>query len=351
MRKKSTAGAKPDGVHVVKARLAGGARVEYHYAWRGGPRIDGQPGSPEYLRSLAAHLESLRTGGVGEPRTLKDLVTLFKASPEYMKLGKDSKRGYETYFPAIITEFGDLPIAALEDKRVRRHFLKWRNTMADTPRAADYGIGTLKRVLSWSVDATWLDTNQAEPIGRLHSVDKSDDIVSDETLTKLATVASAQVMWAVNLALYSGLRECNLVRVAWPNYDGTSISYRTSKRGKDVLIPVIRPGRELLSSLPRLAITILTNTRGRPWTPDGLRTSLSKAIAAWNRANPADPIHITFHALRRTACTKLLIWGLKVPTVAMIMGWSEADVEAMKKKYVSRKKLMQETLAMMGEGG
>ena len=40
----------------VRKRLASGQVVEYHYAWRGGPRLAGEPGSAEYLRSLlAAH--------------------------------------------------------------------------------------------------------------------------------------------------------------------------------------------------------------------------------------------------------------------------------------------------------
>lgn len=331
-----------DGVHVVRARLASGALAEYHYAWRGGPRILGAPGSPEYLKSLAAHLEGPKKRSVDDPETLSDLVTAYKASAVYRKLGKDSKRAYEAYFPAIINEFGDLPIEALENKRVRRHFVKWRDTMADNPRKADYAIGTLKRVLSWACgDVAYLDSNQAEPIGRLHSADKSDSIVSPDQLEAFEAVASDELKWAVRLGLYTGLRVSNLVRITWKTYDGQSISYRTTKRNVEVLIPLTLPAREMMKAVPKRAVTILTNMRTQtPWTTDGLRASFGKACAEAK-------VKFTFHALRRTACTHLLIQGIKVPQVAMIMGWSEADVEAMKRKYVSRAEVVAEIIAMM----
>ena len=31
-------------------RLANGEVATYYYAWRGGPRIDAEPGTPEFLR-------------------------------------------------------------------------------------------------------------------------------------------------------------------------------------------------------------------------------------------------------------------------------------------------------------
>lgn len=38
------------GVHKVRYRLAGGTVATYYYAWRGGPRITAEPGTPEFVR-------------------------------------------------------------------------------------------------------------------------------------------------------------------------------------------------------------------------------------------------------------------------------------------------------------
>jgi integrase len=44
----------------------------------------------------------------------------------------------------------------------------------------------------------------------------------------------------------------------------------------------------------------------------------------------------TFHDLRRTAATRLLSAGLDDSHVALLLGWEERAVTALKRKYVSR---------------
>ena len=38
-------------IHRVRKRLATGQVQTYYYAWRGGPRLSGEPGSPEFVVS------------------------------------------------------------------------------------------------------------------------------------------------------------------------------------------------------------------------------------------------------------------------------------------------------------
>lgn len=39
------------GVDTARSRLANGTVRVYRYAWRGGPRLEGEPGSPEFVAS------------------------------------------------------------------------------------------------------------------------------------------------------------------------------------------------------------------------------------------------------------------------------------------------------------
>jgi len=48
------------GIHTTHARLANGERVIYFYAWKGGPRLVGEPGSPEFFASYTAAHQSRR---------------------------------------------------------------------------------------------------------------------------------------------------------------------------------------------------------------------------------------------------------------------------------------------------
>jgi integrase len=70
------------------------------------------------------------------------------------------------------------------------------------------------------------------------------------------------------------------------------------------------------------AVTILTNSRGEPWTSDGFRTS-------WGKACDAAGIEgVTFHDLRGTAVTRLSLAGCTVPEIAGITGHGLKDAEA-----------------------
>ena len=60
----------------------------------------------------------------------------------------------------------------------------------------------------------------------------------------------------------------------------------------------------------RSAVTILTNSRGRPWTEDGFRTSWDKAF----RRTSLKDLH--FHDLRGTAVTRLALSSCSVPEIA-----------------------------------
>lgn len=45
------------GVHIVRSKGR-----EYVYAWRGGPRITSEPGTPEFVRELADLNAARKTG-------------------------------------------------------------------------------------------------------------------------------------------------------------------------------------------------------------------------------------------------------------------------------------------------
>lgn len=329
------------GVHVVSVRIASGRR-EYHYAWRGGPRLQGEPGSPEYLQSYQDAHRARKTPVTG---TFREIITAYRASPAYKRLGAHTTRAYAKHLATIETKWGTMPIEALDDPEVRKKFLRWQDELAATPRTADMAIGVLKALLKWAVERVLVTTNQAEPISRLHRVDKSDAIWTGDELEAFGRHASKELLWSVELALYTGLRQSDLIRLAWNHEKDGAFGFLTSKRGKFVTIPITPQCRALLGRIEKRGPVILTTHRGkRPWTADGLRSSFAEAcrLAGVKR---------TFHDLRRTAATTLVAAGIDSTQVASIMGWSEADVEAMKRKYVSRAAIVTAVLAKLEKGG
>lgn len=321
------------GVHEVRAK----GRV-YFYAWRGGPRLQGSPGSPEFIASF----EQAHAGRKASPTgTFREVITAYRASPAYTGLGAHTARAYARHLDDITATWGDTPTALMDDPRMRRQFLIWRDNMAATPRTADMAVGVLKRLLGWAEERVLVTSNQATPIGRLHHVNKSDDIWTVADFEAFDGAAHLELRWAVELGVLTGLRQSDLIRLAWNHDQGDVVDFRTSKRGKRVLIPVTPALRALLGRIEKRGPVILTTHRGkRPWTAAGLRASFSQACEDAS-------VGRTFHDLRRTAATVLLSAGLDSSQVAMVMGWSEKDVETLKRLYVSREAVVRAVLAKL----
>ena len=74
--------------HVAKVTAKGRT---YYYAWRGGPRLRGEPGSPEFIASYVEAHENLRTPDAG---ALPFPGGSYKASDEYKKLAVSTKRNW-----------------------------------------------------------------------------------------------------------------------------------------------------------------------------------------------------------------------------------------------------------------
>jgi hypothetical protein len=74
------------GVASATYNAADGTKRRYWYAWRGGPKLEGVPGSPEFMASYNAAIAGRKQVPIG---TLASLCALYKASREFT--GKAAK--------------------------------------------------------------------------------------------------------------------------------------------------------------------------------------------------------------------------------------------------------------------
>lgn len=316
------------GLHVVSARLASGEVKKYYYAYRGGPALQGKPGSPEFMIAWNEAHAALRRP---DPQTMMSIIAAYRGSVDFGSLAASSQSAYIAYIKIIEIEFGDLPLAALDDPRMRGEFKAWRDQFAATPRKADYAWATLHRILSFGKDRGLIRTNPCDRGGRLYRADRVEKIWREHEIQRFCEAASPELQLAMVLALWTGQRQGDLLRLTWADYDGTALRRRQGKRRKHVIIPcgetlklaldTARARTSMNASAVR-PMTILTNSRGRPWTGDGFRASWAKAFA---KADLEADLH--FHDLRGTAVTRLALAGCTVPQIAAITGHSLKDVE------------------------
>jgi len=204
----------------------------------------------------------------------------------------------------------------------------------------------LSRVLSYAVDPLGkIAGNPCEGIKQLYSSDRSEIIWTDSDITALKRECSAEIGHAVDLAAHTGLRLSDLLRLSWSHVGEDAIVFATGKsRGRrEAIIPLYGDLRKLLKRIPKRATTILTNSRGRPWTADGFGSSFNTAKHA---AGIADK-DLHFHDLRGTAATKFYTAGLSIRVIAEILAWSEDQVERIIRRYVGRTAATKEAIRLL----
>lgn len=137
----------------------------YYYAWRGGPVVDGVPGSPEFINS---YNEAIRSSRPDSRDDLSSLIDKYEDSSAFQNRKAKTKKDYGRLLQIIKHKFGDIPVKLLNDRRVRGDFLEWRDEIAmASPRQADYMISVFARVLSWAKDRSLLHEN---PLKKPHRV-------------------------------------------------------------------------------------------------------------------------------------------------------------------------------------
>ena len=124
------------------------------------------------------------------------------------------------------------------------------------------------------------------------------------------------------LALWTGQRQGDLLRLPWSGYDGTHIRLRQSKTGARVVIRVGTPLKAALDAALKRSTIILTNIDGKPWTSDGFRASWRKACKS------AGVVGVTFHDLRGTAVTRLALANCTEAEIATLTGLSLRSVRS-----------------------
>lgn len=325
------------GLHVVKAK----GRT-YYYAWRGGPAVKGEPGTPEFQ---AAYNEAVASHRAPDQKKFKSAIVLYKASQDYQKLAASTRRNWSAWLDRITDHFGDLSIAQFgRAEKIRPIIIKWRAKWADKPRTADYGMQVLSRVLAYCVDPLGkIPSNPCEGIRQMYSGTRAEIIWTDGDIEHLKKTCSPEIAHAVDLAAHTGLRLGDLLRLSWSHVGEDAIVVKTSKTKSEAIIPLYDGLRDVLARIPRRSPVILTNSKNRPWS--GFGASYTKAKAkAWPKG-----IDLHFHDLRGTAATKFYLGGMSEREIGEIMGWEEESVRKIIRRYVDRQAAVKDRIRKLNE--
>lgn len=317
------------GLNSIRKKLADGTVKTYWYAWKGGPALPGKPGEAAFLAAYQEAVSRKHQPPAGE---LLSVLNAYQASEDFRSLAPRTRTDYVKQIHKIEAEFMDFPIAALGDRRSRAVFLAWRDRLAMTSRRqADYAWSVLARVLSWAHDRGITVGNPCTKGGRLYGGTRAEHVWSDDDEARFLAVAPPHLHLPLLLAIWTGQRQGDLLKLPWSAYDGAVIRLRQNKTGARVVVPVGSPLKAALDDTERRSPIILVNSEGRPWTEDGFRVSWRKACAK------AGIEGLTFNDLRGTAATRLALSGATEAEIATVTGHSLRDVRSiLDSNYINR---------------
>lgn len=322
------------GINTIRRKLASGVTETYYYHRGSGERLKGTPGSPTFLACIADAEAKMRTRDNG---TLNGVVREFQETAKYRRLAESTKKEYRRIFTFWSDEFGTCPLTGLEDKAFRRDVLKWHDAYsAKNPREADNRVTILARVLSWAASDGPLDRNVLDKFERAYKSDRSEMIWLPEHVNAFLAVAEPEMKLAMVLALHTGLRQGDILRLTWHNYDGQRItvtpgkSKREGGKGKQLPIPCTTALKTTLDGLTKRSPLILTTKTGRAFKKRYFADQWEKTCKAAGIEN------LHFHDIRGTTVTMLFRGGCDVAKVASITGHSLRRAQDILDKYLAR---------------
>lgn len=333
---------KLKGVYKHDKRLASGRTVTY-FTLRGfGPlrplagdeEEDFNQGSPAFMRAYHAAIDAPRKTRVSG--TLQSIIDGYQRSSAFAKLAPRTKTDYLAHIARIeraqLIEsgpaFATYPLDVVDDPKIRKRLLDWRDRLAlSSPRQADATLGVLRILLEWARDRGLVAHNHATRPKKVYKADRSDKIWLDEHLTEFRRIASPEMKLALELALWTGQRQGDLLRLAWTSYKDGGLQFRQGKRKRKIDMPVYSALRTILDGQPRRATTILTTASGKPWGKVHFQHHWRKATLEAG----LDGLH--FHDLRGTTCTMLADAGCSPSEIAAMLGWTMKTVMEMLDRY------------------
>jgi integrase len=348
------------GLHFVRKRLADGSSRWHVYAWRGGPPVMSADGArpdltTEALESLAAARRDRDAARQPNPTTLQSLIDKWQASPEWSRLSENTKKTWGSIVRTIEGRWGKVPLAIFNDERMIEKVVDWRDARAATPRAADNGVTVLRALLKYGIQRGALRINVAEKLGKIYVNGQRAEIVWTKVdllaFEKAAGEKDRCVYYAVLLCSVTGLRREDLARITWASVGEFAIVKKAKKtsrgRRQFATVPRIPQLDAVLTRLkdhPRApgVDTVLVNPKGRPWNLDTLTKEVSRIAklagifhVEADQAGQCDRRHKHLHDARGTFATHLMTTtDLTDAEIASIMGWSEAEVERIRRIYV-----------------
>jgi integrase len=292
-----------------------------HVRWRlRAPRkptvtIKGEYGSPEFAANYRAAMECQpRASVVARAHgTFGALACSYLRSAEFSQLANETKRQRRSLIEQFCLSYGELPVASLE----RRHVKKMMDGLSNTPGTARKFLSMLRVLMALAVEDGIRDDNPTLTIkrpklsrGGWHSWEDAE-IAQYEAKHPIGS----QARLSLALAIYTGQRASDLIVMGRQHVDGDKINVVQRKTGTRLWIQIDPRLKAIIDATPSPHLTFLISAHGRPYASP---KTFGAAMGNW--AKEAGLNGCPLHGLRKACCRRLAEAGCSASEIMSVSG-------------------------------
>lgn len=245
--------------------------------------------------------------------TVKKLVDLYFASPQFNDRKPATQKIYRIYLAEFVDQLGVAPAEQIE----RKDIVLLLDKMADRPAAANMVLKSSRACYAWARKRGHITNNPFQDITPFDLGEHQP--WPEEALQAALSTDDALVRLATHLLYYTAQRIGDVCRLTWRDVGGDDIILTQEKTGATLRIPIHESLAAELAQHPKSLGCILDNG------PERSRVDrVRKALQAFCIQNG---VKIVPHGLRKNAVNALLEAGCSAAETAAISGQSLQMVE------------------------
>ena len=274
-----------------------------------------------------ATLDGWQKGNI--PGSIGDVVSRYRASPEFKRLAPTTRKTYMESLGLLEQAFfADEPITAV----TAAWLYEARDALSDTPRQADKFLAMMSVLLNFSIARGLRQDNPAQHVKKLRA-GKSFEPWPDAAIERFRASANPRMVWAMELALYTGQRRSDVLAMRWNQIENGLIAVEQQKTGERLHIPLHPHLEDVLTGIPRKGMGIVHRADGRPYSGDGFASIFQREKKRLGLGA------LQFHGLRHTAGQRLAEAGCSDREIMAILGHRTAAMVTRYTRGAEQKRL------------
>jgi integrase len=280
--------------------------------------LPGLPWSPEFM----AAYEAAMGGGKIEPGKSKiapgsvaDLITLYYQTAAFTRLSDATRQTYRGILDRFRGEYGELPVARLEEQ----HIAAILDKKAATPAAANNLRRMLRAIMKLAKQRKMIKLNPMTDIEPMRYKVKGFKDWSDDEIGLFADYypVGTRERLALELLLCAAPRRSDVVRLKRVNVSGGRLIYRQKKTDAEINIPLLPQLEAVIASTPmRDEQQLFLETQfGEAFTETGFYNWFTDKARKAGVPKGRSP-----HGLRKACCRRLAEAGCSPHEIMSVSG-------------------------------